>query len=78
MAYHNPHGEEVATFAEAKGAFHITESTSDLISAFKKPFLSREEVRKRAEDFLHHHLYLDGEDNPSEVAADCIRSAVRS
>jgi len=78
MAYHNPHGERVTTFAEAKGAFDVTDSTAALISALKSPPLGREEVRKRAEDFLHHHLRLDGEDDPSEIAADCICSAVRS
>jgi hypothetical protein len=75
LTYHNPHGEQVATFADRAGAFEITRSRAELLDAVSRPPPSPIEVRRRAEQFLRHHLALDGP-APAERAAAVIAGLV--
>jgi hypothetical protein len=71
LTYHNPHGEQVPTFAEPAGAFQITHSRAELLDVVAGSSASPVDVRRRAEPFLRHHLVLDGP-APAERAAAAI------
>lgn len=71
VAYHNPHGERVPTFARPAGAFDVTTSTDQLAEVLQGPEPSGEEIRRRAGEFLGHHLRLDGPP-PAAAAAEVI------
>ncbi|MDE0928994.1 MAG: hypothetical protein OSA06_09625 [Acidimicrobiales bacterium] len=72
MIYHNPHGEQVPTFADPRGAFAIAESVEELIRALKADLPTRTKVRQQAEEFLNHHLHLVNDGSPAEHVADRI------
>jgi hypothetical protein len=78
MTYHNPHGEKVPTFANPQGAFSLSSSIDELAKALREPPPSREEVRKQAEEFLHHHLHLERAESPAERAAKQIAAALEN
>jgi hypothetical protein len=78
MTYHNPHGEKVLTFADPRGAFSLSSSVDELAKALREPPPSREEVRKQAEEFLHHHLHLERAESPAERAAKQIAAVLES
>lgn len=68
LTYHNPHAEQVPTFARPAGAFQVTRTRAELRDAVSTPTPAPAEVRRRAESFLRHHLVLD-DPAPSERAA---------
>jgi hypothetical protein len=67
LAYHNPHGELAAPFAEPGGAFRITRTRDELLEVVREP-TDPAAVRGRAAAFLACHLMLD-DPAPQERAA---------
>ena len=78
LAYHNPHGETVPTFAEPDGGFDVTRSRSELVAAIRRADAGPIANRERAEPFLRHHLRLEAGPDPAELAARVIIAARRS
>lgn len=77
LAYHNPHGETVATFAEPEGAFAITRDAAELAAVLGGPIRGREVVRQGAAAFLSEHVRLEPGPTPAALAAEVIVAALR-
>jgi glycosyltransferase involved in cell wall biosynthesis len=66
FVYHNPHGEQVPTFAEPDGAFETSDDAASLAAAIKdsQPWVAN--YRDRAASFFLRQVDVDPE-RPSEV-----------
>jgi hypothetical protein len=72
FVYHNPHAEQVPTFAEPSGAFLTTRSAEELAAALPMALTWQDGYRERAEKFFRRQIDVD-DDRPAEVrAADVI------
>ena len=78
LVYHNPHGETVPTFAEPDGAFDVTRSRSELVTALEREDDEPAANRDRATPFLRRHLRLEAGPDPADLAAQVIVAARRS
>lgn len=76
LLYHNPHGEEVATFAPLDGAITVTRTRHQLTEALRAAPIEPASVRRSAESFLSQHLRLEPGVEPSELACAVIAHAV--
>ncbi len=57
--YHNPHGENVRTFADPQGAFEVTTSVDELRQALADVHTDPAENRLRVESFFADHVDVD-------------------
>lgn len=76
FVYHNPHSEQVATFADAMGAFPTSESVSDLSVALSDIELDRDANRETAEKFFRRQVDIAPTTTSGERAAAVVSSIV--
>lgn len=72
LAYHNPHGEQVAMFADPQEGFAHTSTVEELRAVLSCPPRPRHEVREAARAYLERHVLLDASSTPADRAAEVI------
>lgn len=77
FVYHNPHGEQVRTFADPKGAFQVTTSTDDLANALGALDPGADQ-RLRAEEFFTHHVSMNPASTSEQRSAEALIRIVGS
>jgi hypothetical protein len=69
FVYHNPHGENVSTFAKEAGAFRTTVDTGTLVAALKESRDWRVDYRDRSASFFGRQIDVDPQLSSAERGA---------
>ena len=72
VVYHNPHGEQVPTFARPDGAFDISTDAESLAAAVLGSGDWVDRYRPRCEDFFRRQVDIDPQLDPAQRAAAAI------
>ncbi|MCP3995473.1 MAG: hypothetical protein GY722_10465 [bacterium] len=72
FVYHNPHGEQVSTFAHGGDAFRKTKTVDELAEALSEARGWREDYRERSSAFFSRQVDVDPEVASEDRAADLI------
>ena len=74
--YHNPHGETIATFANAEGAFDTTTDAPGLAEAIGSALTWRGEYRSRSRSFFDRQISIEPSRSSAERTADALEAAL--
>lgn len=72
FVYHNPHGEQVSTFAHGGDAFRKTATVDELAAALQEARGWRDDYRERSAKFFARQVDIDNQVTSEDRAADLI------